>query len=111
MKSSNSHVVFINFENISPKIVFVNSYSNWFSLLFGMQRQKTGSDDDSNHVCLKFCSGMDGVLSVFPNRYHKLHTTKSWDFIGLPQTARRNVKRESNIIVGLLDTGSIENLF
>lgn len=71
-----------------------------------MQRQKTGSDDDSNHVCLKFCSGMDGVLSVFPNRYHKLHTTKSWEFIGLPQTARRNVKRESNIIVGLLDTGS-----
>ncbi|XP_058224968.1 subtilisin-like protease SBT4.14 isoform X2 [Rhododendron vialii] len=57
-------------------------------------------EDEANEL-----SSMDGVLSVYPNRYHKLHTTKSWEFIGLPQTARRNVKRESNIIVGLLDTG------
>ncbi|XP_028071188.1 subtilisin-like protease SBT4.14 isoform X3 [Camellia sinensis] len=50
-------------------------------------------------------SSMEGVLSVFRNRYHKLHTTKSWDFIGLPMTARRKLKIESNTIVGLLDTG------
>lgn len=49
---------------------------------------------------------MDRVLSVFPNRYHQLHTTRSWDFIGLPQTARRNLKIESDIVVGLMDTGS-----
>ncbi|KAK2650467.1 hypothetical protein Ddye_017956 [Dipteronia dyeriana] len=48
---------------------------------------------------------MEEVFSVFPNRYHKLHTTKSWDFIGLPQTAKRNLKVESNIIVALFDTG------
>ncbi|KAL5796301.1 hypothetical protein ACOSQ2_001121 [Xanthoceras sorbifolium] len=48
---------------------------------------------------------MEEVLSVFPNRYHKLHTTKSWDFIGLPQTAKRNLKVETNIIVALMDTG------
>ncbi|WRX07925.1 Peptidase S8 propeptide/proteinase inhibitor I9 - like 1 [Theobroma cacao] len=48
---------------------------------------------------------MDEVVSVFPNRYHKLHTTRSWDFIGLPQTARRKLKMERNIVVGLLDTG------
>ncbi|KAI5647317.1 hypothetical protein M9H77_33322 [Catharanthus roseus] len=50
-------------------------------------------------------SSMDEVLSVFPNRYHKLHTTKSWEFIGLTPTAKRNHQVESNIIVGLLDTG------
>ncbi|XVF33429.1 hypothetical protein REPUB_Repub17cG0168200 [Reevesia pubescens] len=48
---------------------------------------------------------LDEVVSVFPNRYHKLHTTKSWDFIGLPLTAKRNLKLERDIIVGLLDTG------
>ncbi|XWS77132.1 hypothetical protein CRYUN_Cryun01aG0235800 [Craigia yunnanensis] len=48
---------------------------------------------------------LDEVASVFPNRYHKLHTTKSWDFIGLPLTAKRNLKLERNIVVGLLDTG------
>ncbi|KAJ6729835.1 PROPROTEIN CONVERTASE SUBTILISIN/KEXIN [Salix viminalis] len=41
---------------------------------------------------------LDEVLSVFPNRYHKLHTTKSWDFIGLPSTAKRNLKMERNIV-------------
>lgn len=48
---------------------------------------------------------MEDVLSVVPNQYHKLHTTKSWDFVGLPLTAKRNLEVESNIIVGLFDTG------
>ncbi|XP_042499358.1 subtilisin-like protease SBT4.14 [Macadamia integrifolia] len=50
-------------------------------------------------------SSMDRVISVFPNRYHKLSTTKSWDFIGFPLTVKRKLKIESDIIVGLLDTG------
>ncbi|KAJ6679557.1 PROPROTEIN CONVERTASE SUBTILISIN/KEXIN [Salix purpurea] len=50
-------------------------------------------------------SRREEVLSVFPNRYHKLHTTKSWDFIGLPNTTKRNLKMERNMVVGLLDTG------
>ncbi|PSS24333.1 Subtilisin-like protease SBT4.14 [Actinidia chinensis var. chinensis] len=57
-------------------------------------------EDEANKL-----SSMDGVLSVFPNRYHKLHTTRSWEFIGLPHTAKRHLKTEGNIIVGLLDTG------
>ncbi|KAE8733355.1 hypothetical protein F3Y22_tig00001349pilonHSYRG00158 [Hibiscus syriacus] len=42
---------------------------------------------------------------AFPNRYHKLHTTKSRDFIGFPQIAKRHLKLERDIIEGLLDTG------
>ncbi|CAI9259710.1 unnamed protein product [Lactuca saligna] len=49
-------------------------------------------------------SGMEGVQSVIVNQYRKLHTTRSWDFLGFPQTARRK-KTESNIIVGVMDTG------
>lgn len=51
--------------------------------------------------------GMDEVVSVIPNRYRKLHTTRSWEFIGLPATAKRRLKVESNIIVGVFDTGLI----
>ncbi|RYR71930.1 hypothetical protein Ahy_A02g006141 [Arachis hypogaea] len=51
------------------------------------------------------CLAKDEVLSLFPNRYHKLHTTRSWDFIGLPLTAKRKLQSESDTIVGLLDTG------
>ncbi|PON85175.1 Subtilase [Trema orientale] len=58
------------------------------------------SSDEANKL-----SQMEEVLSVIPNRYRKLHTTRSWDFIGLPLTARRKFKRESDIIVGVFDTG------
>ncbi|KAI3985532.1 hypothetical protein MKX01_033846 [Papaver californicum] len=40
------------------------------------------------------------VISVFPNEYRKLHTTKSWDFLGFPQNVKRNLKLESNLVVG-----------
>lgn len=49
---------------------------------------------------------MDGVLSVFQNKYHQLHTTKSWDFIGLAQNTKRRLKMERDIIVGIFDTGN-----
>ncbi|XP_020210520.2 subtilisin-like protease SBT4.15 [Cajanus cajan] len=46
----------------------------------------------------------DNVVSVFPNTHNKIHTTRSWDYLGLPlRLSRHSV--ESNIIVGLLDTG------
>ena len=47
---------------------------------------------------------MEGVVSVFPSRKKQLHTTRSWDFIGFPQEVVR-AKLESDIIVGMLDTG------
>ncbi|XP_060218726.1 subtilisin-like protease SBT4.14 [Lycium barbarum] len=50
-------------------------------------------------------SSMDEVASVIPSRYRRLHTTRSWEFIGLPATAKRRLKGESNIIVGVFDTG------
>ncbi|XP_065633197.1 subtilisin-like protease SBT4.15 [Quercus suber] len=45
------------------------------------------------------------VVSVFPSKMRKLHTTRSWDFLGMPQSLKRNHQTESNIIVGVLDTG------
>ncbi|KAL4605814.1 hypothetical protein ACB092_09G056900 [Castanea dentata] len=46
------------------------------------------------------------VVSVFPNTVRKLHTTRTWDFLGMSETlSQANAKRESGIVVGLLDTG------
>ncbi|XP_021904497.1 subtilisin-like protease SBT4.14 [Carica papaya] len=47
----------------------------------------------------------DQVVSVFPNRYHKLQTTRSWDFIDFPINTQRNLQVESDIIIGVLDSG------
>lgn len=48
---------------------------------------------------------MKGVISVFPNRKAQLHTTRSWDFMGLSEQVSRVPSVESDIIVGVIDTG------
>lgn len=42
---------------------------------------------------------------MFPNKEHKLMTTRSWDFIGMSQDVKRNIRLESDMIVAVLDTG------
>ncbi|KAF5462854.1 hypothetical protein F2P56_018826 [Juglans regia] len=49
-------------------------------------------------------AGMEGVVSVFPNKQKKLDTTRSWDFLGFPQQVQRTTV-ESDIIIGVLDSG------
>nr|KYP64357.1 Xylem serine proteinase 1 [Cajanus cajan] len=53
----------------------------------------------------KKLSAMNEVLFMFQNRNRQLHTTRSWNFIGLPPTAKRRLKLESDIVVALFDTG------
>ncbi|XP_044483865.1 subtilisin-like protease SBT4.4 isoform X2 [Mangifera indica] len=50
-------------------------------------------------------AAMKGVVSVFPSRTLQLHTTRSWEFIGLGESVKRNPSVESDVIVGVLDTG------
>nr|XP_027192108.1 subtilisin-like protease SBT5.3 isoform X2 [Cicer arietinum] len=55
-------------------------------------------------------SKMEGVVSVFPNSKRKLHTTHSWDFMGLlddqtMETLGYSIKNQENIIIGFIDTG------
>ncbi|CAN6197155.1 unnamed protein product [Urochloa humidicola] len=50
-------------------------------------------------------SGMEGVVSVFPSRTRELLTTRSWDFLGFPQTPPEELPLQGDIIVGMLDSG------
>uniref|UniRef100_J3LAL5 Subtilisin-like protease n=1 Tax=Oryza brachyantha TaxID=4533 RepID=J3LAL5_ORYBR len=57
-------------------------------------------------------AGRKGVVSVFPNRGHKLHTTRSWQFLGLAgpggvptSAAWRKARFGEDTIIGNLDTG------
>ncbi|KAK1589234.1 hypothetical protein Q3G72_031782 [Acer saccharum] len=49
-------------------------------------------------------SEMEGVVSVIPNHILKLHTTRSWDFMGFSK-GNIGAPQEGNVIIGLLDTG------
>uniref|UniRef100_A0A0E0JWY0 Subtilisin-like protease n=1 Tax=Oryza punctata TaxID=4537 RepID=A0A0E0JWY0_ORYPU len=57
-------------------------------------------------------AGQPGVVSVFPNRGHKLHTTRSWQFLGLAGAggatagaAWKKARFGEDTIIGNLDTG------
>ncbi|KAI0519103.1 hypothetical protein KFK09_006543 [Dendrobium nobile] len=49
-------------------------------------------------------SDMEELVSVFPSKQRKLHTTRSWNFMGFPSTALRG-PFESDVIIGMIDTG------
>lgn len=53
---------------------------------------------------------MEGVVSVFENTKRKLHTTHSWDFIGLSEEETMEIPgfstmNQVNVIIGFIDTG------
>ncbi|XP_029120194.2 subtilisin-like protease SBT3.9 isoform X4 [Elaeis guineensis] len=56
-------------------------------------------------------SDFPGVLSVMPNRKHRVHTTRSWDFLGLNYyhpTATGLLHKANygeNVIIGVIDSG------
>ncbi|KAM5556548.1 cucumisin-like [Rosa sericea] len=49
-------------------------------------------------------AGMDGVVSIFPSKKKSYKTTKSWDFLGFPQTVETG-PLEREIIIGVIDSG------
>ncbi|CAO2038007.1 unnamed protein product [Urochloa humidicola] len=60
----------------------------------------------------KTIASLPGVVSVKPNTHHEIHTTRSWDFLGLgydqsssSSDLLKKAKYGEDIIVGVLDTG------
>ncbi|KAG9457097.1 hypothetical protein H6P81_001605 [Aristolochia fimbriata] len=73
----------------------VHSYKRSFN---GFAAKLT--DEESRKI-----AGLEGVVSVFPSVNYQLHTTRSWDFVGFGETVNRVPTVESDIIVGVFDTG------
>ncbi|XP_028110697.1 cucumisin-like [Camellia sinensis] len=53
---------------------------------------------------------MPGVVSVFPNNRRRLHTTHSWDFMGLlgeetMEIPGYSTKNQVNVVIGFIDIG------
>ncbi|TQD90843.1 hypothetical protein C1H46_023610 [Malus baccata] len=48
---------------------------------------------------------MEEIVCVFPSIRMEPQTTRSWDFMGFDEKVSRNATTESDIIVGVMDTG------
>ncbi|XP_074568513.1 subtilisin-like protease SBT4.3 [Curcuma longa] len=75
------------------------------SLVYSYQRSFSGfaaklSIDEAEKL-----SEMEGIVSVFPSKTLKLRTTRSWDFLNFRQRVNKNPTLESDVIVGMIDTG------
>nr|XP_023889807.1 subtilisin-like protease SBT4.7 [Quercus suber] len=81
------------FNHIGPK-----------SLLYSYKRSFYGFAVDLTEQEAQKMAGIDGVATVFPNQKKELHTTRSWDFLGLPKQVDRPTT-ESDVIIGVFDTG------
>ncbi|KAG4940698.1 hypothetical protein JHK87_044569 [Glycine soja] len=74
-----------------------------FTLLFIGYTLVNGSTPKALNDVLNSVSEYESVLSVFESKMNKLHTTHSWDFLGLETISKNNPKAldtASNVIVG-----------
>ncbi|KMT05160.1 hypothetical protein BVRB_7g173080 [Beta vulgaris subsp. vulgaris] len=83
-------------EGSMAKESLVRSYSRSFN---GFAAKLTEKEAEN-------LKSMKGVVSVFASRTLELQTTRSWDFMGFPETVKPvNKSAESNLIVGVIDSG------
>ncbi|KVH89665.1 Peptidase S8/S53 domain-containing protein [Cynara cardunculus var. scolymus] len=100
VKQINSQV---SFQNTKTMSYFVTKISRSVT---GLELTMDENRKEKNTKPRYLFKGKEGVLSVFPNSIQKLQTTRSWDFVGMPlKRTERNTKAESNLIIGVLDTG------
>ncbi|KAM5583482.1 subtilisin-like protease SBT4.3 [Rosa sericea] len=50
-------------------------------------------------------ANMKEVVSIFQSTKFKLQTTRSWDFMGFNESINRNATIESDVIIGVIDSG------
>ncbi|KAL6288765.1 hypothetical protein ACE6H2_006275 [Prunus campanulata] len=107
----------IDDEDRKPYIVYLGSLPNDeafspLSLQIGMLEGVVESTSASMGLLpssltkkIESLANMKEVVSVFPSINFQLHTTRSWDFIGLNDENKRNFTAESDVVVGVIDTG------
>lgn len=82
------------------------------SLIYSYTHSINGFSAVLSEQQAQIIASMPGVVSVFPSRMHKLHTTRSWDFLDLEADyaegsveSRPHAPVTGDVIIGLLDTG------
>ncbi|XP_065878994.1 subtilisin-like protease SBT4.4 [Euphorbia lathyris] len=79
----------------SAEHILVRSYKRSFNGFAAML-----SDSEAKQL-----QSSNEVVSVFPSITYQLQTTRSWSFLGFNETTHQNPSAESNVIIGVIDTG------
>eukprot|EP01018_Ginkgo_biloba_P025016 Gb_41375 [translate_table: standard] len=79
------------------------------AMIYSYRHSFSGFAAKLNATHVAALSSMEGIVSVFKSTEAKLHTTHSWDFMGLSLDATQallpNSKYGEEVIIGILDSG------
>ncbi|RWR87689.1 subtilisin-like protein protease SBT3.8 isoform X2 [Cinnamomum micranthum f. kanehirae] len=121
--ASKMYIVYMGGRQHSDLSLVVDSHHNVLATVLGTSKELAADSIIYNYKYgfsgfaarltdsqAKTMAEMPGVVDVIPKMVHKLHTTRSWDYLGLSFShATNNPYPESNmgdgIIVGVIDTG------
>ncbi|XP_058085388.1 subtilisin-like protease SBT3.9 [Magnolia sinica] len=119
--ASNVHIVYMGKRQHHDPTVVSNSHHDMLASVLGSKEAASDSLIYSyRHGFSGFAAKLTesqaqalaefpGVVHVTPNRLHKPHTTRSWDYLGLDFHSQTNLLSESNmgdgVIIGVVDTG------
>ncbi|KAJ4807094.1 hypothetical protein LUZ62_019660 [Rhynchospora pubera] len=116
-----SYVVYLGAPSAdkSPEVLQASHLQKLSSIIPSEEQERVSLTQSYHHAFVGFSamltkkeadllSGHEEVISVFPDRVLKLHTTRSWDFLNAESGLRseRLSRRASNdVIIGIIDTG------
>ncbi|KAL4361954.1 hypothetical protein GQ457_04G017040 [Hibiscus cannabinus] len=119
--TSNVYIVYMGEKkNEDPATTKMSHYKSLSNLLGSTEAAKSSMLYSYKHGFSGFAARLTesqakeieafpGVVQVMPNRIHKVHTTRSWEFMGLNDHSPENILSRSNmgegIIIGVIDTG------
>ncbi|RWR87687.1 Peptidase S8/S53 domain-containing protein [Cinnamomum micranthum f. kanehirae] len=117
------YIVYMGERKHSDPSLVVDSHHNVLATVLGTSKEKaadsiiyhykhgfSGFATRLTDSQAKMMAEMPGVVDVIPKMVHKLHTTRSWDYLGLSFShATNNLYADSNmgdgIIIGVIDSG------
>ncbi|KAJ8650262.1 hypothetical protein MRB53_003285 [Persea americana] len=119
--ASNVHIVYMGQRQHDDPAVVVDSHHNVLASVLGSKKAAAESMIYSykhgfsgfaarlTEAQAEMIAKLPGVVRVIPNRLHKLHTTRSWDYLSQSLNSPGNLVNDGNmgegIIIGILDTG------
>ncbi|KAL4578343.1 hypothetical protein LXL04_014464 [Taraxacum kok-saghyz] len=121
--TSHVYIVYLGLNNIQDPILTSNYHLQLLSnvvpsqqdarksMLYSYKHSFSGFSAKINSTQAATLARMDRVISVFKSRILRLHTTRSWDFMGLhldpigDQETPLQLRHGDNTIVALFDTG------
>ncbi|KAJ4966356.1 hypothetical protein NE237_018205 [Protea cynaroides] len=119
--ASNVHIVYMGEKKHEDPATTVKSHHDMLltllgskeaaknSILYSYKHGFSGFAAKLTDSQAKLLAEFPGVVRVFPNYFRKLHTTRSWDFLGLNTNYPTNLLSKSNmgdgVIIAMIDTG------